>query len=118
MDLFLKDYENNNDRYVCGKLPILPFKNNEFDLAFVSNFLFLYDNYLDYEFHFQSIIELSRVATEVRIFPISSTRGGISPHIPLLTKSLAEAGYETEVFESSYTFIKVSSETLIVRQRN
>lgn len=118
LSLFLVDYTENHNRYVPGELPALPFGDKEFNLALVSNFLFLYDNYLNFDFHFNSMIELTRVADEVRIFPISSTRGGISEHLPKLTKKLKKLGCDVEILNSHYTFIKRSSQTLLLKRRN
>ena len=65
---FVQDYNSTN--YVFAKLPNLPFKNKEFDIALSSHLLFVYDNILDYEFHKNSILEMLRVSKEVRIFPL------------------------------------------------
>lgn len=65
---FVQDYKSEN--YVFAKLPNLPFKNKEFDIALSSHLLFVYDNILDYDFHKNSILELLRVSKEVRIFPL------------------------------------------------
>ena len=65
---FIRDFNTKN--YVFGKLPNLPFENKEFDIAFSSHLLFVYDNMLDYEFHKNSILELLRISKEVRIFPL------------------------------------------------
>ncbi|VFJ14420.1 conserved protein of unknown function [Candidatus Nitrosocosmicus franklandus] len=57
-------------KYIHAILPKLPFENEKFDLALSSNLLFYYHNMLDYQFHFNSILELLRVTSkEVRIFP-------------------------------------------------
>ncbi len=65
---FVQDYNKTN--YIFAKLPNLPFKNKEFDIALSSHLLFTYDNMFDYEFHKNSILELLRVSKEVRIFPL------------------------------------------------
>ena len=65
---FVQNFNSTN--YIFAKLPNLPFKNKEFDIALSSHLLFVYDNMLDYEFHKSSILELLRVSKEVRIFPL------------------------------------------------
>lgn len=67
MSNFLNDYPNGDGRYVTGELPLLPFKDKEFDLAVCSHFLFLYSEQFSFEFHIQSIKELCGVASEARI---------------------------------------------------
>ncbi len=48
MQKFLEDYEagKSESRYIAGRLPNLPFKDNSFQLAISSNFLFLYSDNL------------------------------------------------------------------------
>ena len=69
---FIKDFSTAKDspRYVEGTLPNLPFSDNSFELALCSHFLFLYADRFPLEFHIRSIVEMLRVAPEVRIFPI------------------------------------------------
>ena len=51
-------------------LPTLPFADRSFDLALSSHFLFLYTEQFDESFHRSSIVEMCRVADEVRVFPL------------------------------------------------
>lgn len=83
MKNFLEDYEQgkNEKRYRNEELPRLPFKDNEFDLALSSHFLFLYSSVFSLEFHIQSISEMPRVAKEVRIFPLLDLNANISPYL-------------------------------------
>ena len=69
---FVADYENGRGegRYIVGELPTLGFERNKFDLALCSHFLFLYSDQLSYEFHRASVLEMLRVASEIRIFPL------------------------------------------------
>jgi hypothetical protein len=72
MAKFLEDFPEGvtQKRYVPGELPLLPFEDQEFDLALCSHLLFLYTDNLSLEFHFKSLEELCRVSNEVRIFPL------------------------------------------------
>jgi hypothetical protein len=72
MSIFLQDYESGKrqKRYVAGALPRLEFATNPSDLCVCSHLLFLYSNQLTLEFHLCSIVELLRLAAEVRIFPL------------------------------------------------
>ena len=48
---------------------------------FCSHLLFLYSQELDLEFHLSALSELTRVAAEVRVFPMISLDGTPSPHV-------------------------------------
>jgi len=52
MQTFLQDYEEGKQagRYQTGALPILPFSNQQFELALCSHFLFLYSDHYDVTF--------------------------------------------------------------------
>jgi len=82
MEEFLEDYEagKNQRRYQHQELPKLNFKDNAFDLAWSSHFLFLYSEHFNEEFHKQAIAEMLRVAKEVRIFPLLTLNNTRSPH--------------------------------------
>jgi len=69
---FLADYRTGRGtRYVSGKLPKLPFRDDQFDLSLVSYLLFVYEDQFDYEFHKRSLLEVLRVTRgETRCYPI------------------------------------------------
>ncbi|MFW5872156.1 MAG: SAM-dependent methyltransferase [bacterium] len=72
MNNFLQDFEKGkeNGRYINHELPNrADFKTNSFDLALSSHFLVLYSQ-LGLEFHIESVKEMLRVASEIRIFPL------------------------------------------------
>lgn len=104
---FVADYEKGKaeGRYVVGKLPRLSFENTQFDLALCSHFLFLYSDHFTYEFHRASVLEMLRVASEVRIFPLLTLNLEKSPYLqPLMeefksvdiTVSVETVGYELQ----------------------
>jgi hypothetical protein len=72
IEKFLKDYDlgKQTSRYKLEELPHLNLADREYNLALCSHFLFLYSDFYDYQFHLNSILEMLRVATEVRIFPL------------------------------------------------
>ena len=82
-DRFFSDYPRGRatGRYICGELPRLPFPASRFDLALCSHLLFLYGRELDLDFHLSALSELTRVAVEVRVFPMVSLDGTPSPHV-------------------------------------
>ncbi len=49
---FISDYkEKGSSAYTDVEFPETSFEENQFTVSIVSNFLFLYDEHLDYEFH-------------------------------------------------------------------
>jgi hypothetical protein len=81
MRAFLDDFATGKSegRYVEAPLPTLPFAEASFDLGLCSHFLFLYTNQLGEVFHRSAILEMCRVAAEVRIFPLLALGGKESP---------------------------------------
>lgn len=101
---FLSDYPLGTEqgRYVTAELPRLPFANDSFDLAICSHLLFLYSNLLSLEFHCQSILELLRVAPQLRLFPVTALDCEISPHLKPVLEYLQNRGHKVEVAEVDY----------------
>jgi hypothetical protein len=101
---FLSDYEAglSERRYVLGELPELPFDPGSFGLAVCSHLLFLYSDLLSEKFHVQSVLELCRVAREVRIFPLLTLRGAPSPHLAAAQSALDAQGWTSEVVRVNY----------------
>ncbi|MSP12287.1 MAG: SAM-dependent methyltransferase [Chloroflexi bacterium] len=108
MRRFLDDFPRGvkEGRYVDASLPYLPFQDKEFDLALCSHFLFLYTEQLSQEFHLDSIIELCRVATEVRIFPLLNLGVNISAYVAPVTAALEQRGGRVEFRRVPYEFQK------------
>jgi hypothetical protein len=57
-------------RYVAAALPGLPLEGKSFDLALCSHLLFTWATHLDELWHLAALVELCRVAEEVRVFPL------------------------------------------------
>ena len=116
MRAFLADYEQGQraGRYVCGASPALPFAPRSFDLALCSHFLFLYTDNLTLEFHQQAILDMLRVAKEVRIFPLLTYNAETSPYLEPILSALAQAGYHASVEPVPYEFQKGGNEMLRV----
>ena len=116
---FFTDYAEGrqNGRYLAAELPHLPFRKNHFDVALCSHLLFLYSDQLSFDFHRAALNELSRVACEVRIFPLVDLEGRCSQHLEPLLKWLDENGLEGQVEPVSYHFQKGANSMLRVRHR-
>ena len=91
-------------RYVAAGLPSLPFPDAAFDLALCSHLLFSYADRLDREFHLASILELTRVAAEVRIFPLVPMGLAENPTLPALRAELDRLRVRTAVRPVAYEF--------------
>jgi hypothetical protein len=91
-------------RYVEGALPQLPFEDGRFELALCSHFLFLYSEQHDAEFHISSILELCRVAREVRIFPLLELGSQPSRHLDRVLQAMRARGYRANRMRVKYEF--------------
>lgn len=111
---FLADYEEGRSqgRYQLAALPTLPFDNKKFDLALCSHFLFLYSNLLTEEFHLQSVLELCRVAQEVRIFPLLTLDLYPSPYVDPIRRQLESLGIQSEIQTVEYELQKGGNQML------
>jgi hypothetical protein len=113
---FLADYDAGKAarRYVTASLPKLPFATGEFDLAVVCQFLFLYSD--KFQYHEEAVDELLRVAKEVRIFPIVTLEGELSPHFNPIDSRLKALGFQCERRRVDYEFVPGANEVYIVRR--
>ncbi|MEA5507629.1 SAM-dependent methyltransferase [Halotia wernerae UHCC 0503] len=101
-------------RYVRDELPVLPFAKNQFDLALCSHLLFTYSDHLSQQFHLASIMEMCRVAKEVRIFPLLNISGETSPWLKPVINELQKRGYSVEIKQVAYEFQKNANQILRV----
>jgi len=106
MERFLDDYDagRKSGRYLPAELPSLPFADRSFGLALCSHFLFLYTDQLSRRFHVDSILELCRVADEVRIFPLLGLGGAPSRHVSPVTELLQRRGSQIKIETVAYEF--------------
>jgi SAM-dependent methyltransferase len=106
MEAFLRDFARgrNEGRYLPHELPDLPFTDGEFDLALCSHLLFTYSGQLSADFHGQAVLEMCRVANEVRVFPLLDHGGQPSPHVEPVICFLKEKGYRVSVEQVDYKF--------------
>lgn len=116
MGRFLADYEAGKieGRYLTASLPYLPFTSSSFDLALVSHVLFLKSETLSLDFHLSSLVELSRVAAEVRVYPLVEASGTISRHLRQIVDRLQSLGYNVKEVPTEYEFQKGATRYLSV----
>ncbi|MCA9148602.1 MAG: SAM-dependent methyltransferase [Planctomycetales bacterium] len=115
---FLQDYlvGRREGRYVAASLPSLPFTDRQFQLAVCSHLLFLYTEQLGAEFHLASLLELCRVADEVRVFPLVQLDGSRSHLIDPALAALREMGRCTEIIVVPYEFQRGANQMLRIWQ--
>jgi hypothetical protein len=116
---FLSDYEagRQEGRYLDRSLPNLEFADGSFDIALCSHFLLLYSHEFSLEFHVKAVVEMCRVASEARIFPVLDMRGEISAHLSPMQNRLEELGLTTSVEIVPYEFQRGGNQMLRVRRR-
>ena len=116
MERFLADYARGKTegRYQIGELPTLQYPDGAFDLALCSHLLFLYSNLFSTEFHVASLLELCRVAAEVRVFPLLDLAGQPTVHLDAVRFALASQGLETVLEPVGYEFQKGGNQMLRV----
>ncbi|WP_411876958.1 SAM-dependent methyltransferase [Vulcanococcus limneticus] len=117
MQTFLDDYPAGvvEGRYLNSELPSLPFSDRHFDLALCSHLIFLYSRQLDEAFHHSSLLELCRVAKEVRVFPLLAFGGTISPHLETSVELLRTAGHKVSIQRVDYEFQRGACEMLRIQ---
>jgi hypothetical protein len=106
MAAFLQDFEQGKreGRYRAHELPCLPFGDRRFELALCSHLLFTYSSQLSADSHCGAVLEMCRVAAEVRVFPLLDLGGEPSPHVGPVCRCLGEHGYLFETTAVDYEF--------------
>lgn len=119
MHEFLEDYPEGvaAGRYVAASLPALPFRDDAFDLALCSHFLFLYSHQHDADFHVASLLELLRVAAEVRVFPLLELGAVVSRHLDAVIAELLKHGCDVQRVRVAYEFQRGGNEMLRVTRK-
>ncbi|MFO0899007.1 MAG: hypothetical protein U0836_16405 [Pirellulales bacterium] len=119
LSTFLADYEAGrwDGRYLAAGLPHLPLASNRFDLALCSHYLFTYSDLLDADAHLAAIVEMARVAREVRVFPlVDMFAGGPSRHLTTVLERLPAAGLTARIERVPYEFQRGANEMLVVNR--
>ena len=114
---FLLDVVTRPGCYVAGQLPRLPFRDKAFDLALCSHLLFTWADQLGCEWHQTALVELARVAREVRVFPtVLQGRGGSVPFWDELMAQLSSYGVHAELRRVPYEF-QIGANTMLIARR-
>ncbi|MBQ0782936.1 MAG: SAM-dependent methyltransferase [Amphritea sp.] len=117
MEKFIADYVQGKKegRYIEASLPNLTFSDKQFDLALCSHYLFLYSEQVSLNEHIKSLIELCRVAKEVRVYPLLALNGELSPHLSNVMSELNELGFSVSLVNVEYQFQKGATQMLVVK---
>jgi len=118
MEKFLLDYNSGKDegRYLAQSLPNLEFANDQFEMCLCSHLLFLYSEQRSLKFHLDSIYELLRISSEVRIFPILQLNGERSPYVDPVIQDLSRKGFNVQLQSVAYEFQKGGNQMLRVKK--
>lgn len=118
IELFLQDYDRGKEegRYQTQELPNLSFEKDSFDLALCSHFLFLYSEQYNYQFHYDSILEMLRVSKEARIFPLLTLMLEKSPHLDRIIEDFTALGYLTSIVTVEYELQKGGDRMLVIKK--
>jgi SAM-dependent methyltransferase len=104
IEKFFDDYEQGLEqkRYIHSDGLVLPYDDFHFDIALSSHYLFANIEGQDVEFHIQAIRELSRVAKEVRIFPLIDRDDHVSQFLGPVMLGLQQDNLGLEVRQVPY----------------
>jgi acyl-CoA synthetase (AMP-forming)/AMP-acid ligase II len=104
---FLADFAlYRGSRYIAGRLPKLPFGDQEFDLTLVSYLLLVYEDHFDYEFHRQSLLDLMRVTRgEARLYPLVTFEARRSTYIDRFKTDAALRQFRFEEVRTDFEFL-------------
>ncbi|MFL0198597.1 hypothetical protein ACJDU8_24015 [Clostridium sp. WILCCON 0269] len=114
---FIQDFKQNaGARYVNIEYPKSYFKDKQFDMALVSHFLFMYDDYLSYEFHKKVIKELIRITSkEIRVFPMVNLKCKKSLFVDRLIGDRCFSKYKFKIVKVDYEFVRGGNEMLVIK---
>jgi hypothetical protein len=119
MQQFLADFPTGKQqgRYLVAQLPALAFNDAQFSLALCSHLLFTYSEQFSLDFHREAILEMLRVAEEVRVFPVvENFSGETSPFLNPVCEQLRENGYAVELERVNYEFQRGGNQMLRVKR--
>jgi SAM-dependent methyltransferase len=115
---FLADRSTSPAAYVAGALPRLPFTDAAFDLLVCSHLLFTWADTLGLAWHRAALVEMTRVARQVRVFPtVLQGAGEPVPFWDELMADLGEAGVTSAVRQVGYRLQRTGDRMLVVSRR-
>lgn len=115
LEIFADDFSSGfkKGRYKHAELPHLPFPDKSFSLVLSGNFLFLYGDRLDFDFHIACIKELLRVCSgEVRIFPLVGLDAKPYPHLNKMLSYFDSDNIKAEIVKVPFEFQRGANKML------
>lgn len=105
MELFLEDFlpGKAEGRYVAATPNRLPFPDFSYDIALLSHHLFAESDMNSIQDDINVIKETSRVAKEIRIFPLVDNQAKLSPTVGPVMLALQQEELGVEIREVPYT---------------
>jgi hypothetical protein len=120
LDSFMDDYRRGleAERYVHAELPLLPFPDGKFRLVLSSHFLFLYSQWLDFDFHIASLRELVRVSSgEVRVFPLQGLDSRPYPRLEEVLDTFRSDRTDAEIIGVLFEFQRGGNRMLRISRK-
>lgn len=90
-------FDDNIVSTTADLLSKLPFPDQSFDLALCFNILFVEEEKPAEDYRLSSVLELIRVASEVRIFPLVDKLSRPSQHLGPILQTLQQKGFGVEL---------------------
>lgn len=120
LNVFAGDFRDGlkEGRYIQAALPCLPFPDKSFSLVLSGNFLFLYGDRLDFDFHVACIKELVRVSSgEIRIFPLLGLDFEVCPYVDEVISRLSIEGIKAEITDVPFEFQRGANKMMSLRRK-
>jgi SAM-dependent methyltransferase len=104
------------ERYVSAALPHLPFPDQLFDLALSSHLLFLHSGTLGNESTIEGVQELTRIAREVRLYPLVDMQGQPSQVVPPVLRWARDCGLLVRMVPTAYRIQRSATHFLCIHR--
>lgn len=117
-ELMLADLDASPERYIAGALPSLPLAADSADLVLCSHLLFTYADRMDLADHVDAIVEMARVAPEVRIYPLVDHSGNPLPELVRSVIAKLKKERLTSRIEPVIRPFQLAATTRLVVERN
>ena len=114
----LDDLDSHPERYIAGALPSLPLASDSADLVLCSHLLFTYADRMDLDDHVEAIVEMARVAPEVRIYPLVDHAGTPLPELVRSVIAKLKKGRLTSRIEPVIRPFQLAATTRLVVERS
>ncbi len=115
LNMFADDFTRGHKegRYRFAELPALPFPDNHFSLVLSSHFLFLYGDWLEFDFQIKCLKEFVRVCSgEIRIYPLTGLDAKPYPYLDDILSVLKKNRIQADIVKTPFEFQKGSNKMM------